>query len=221
MGRAGRRALLVGCWVAALGLLVPVAWPVLVPPETGAETPEAAVAQLLQGVADLDPVAVARMLDPDEVADPGRAADAYDALGAGLRRVGDVPPTNVTRVLAAAEGQAGSASLDRDVLTTLAAVDMDLVDLELDVEDRGDAEAWVYLVDGALDVTVDPGNLPDGMSDEVRELDRASYTMPVAEGWRRDSRPIRAFLVAVETDGRWHVSLRRTAEAVLDGASLP
>jgi hypothetical protein len=65
---------------------------------------------------------------------------------------------------------------------------------------------------GDLDVTLDPGRLAGSGTG----LDTASYSMPLAEGWVRDrSEPVEPFLVAIERDGRWYVSLEASADALL------
>ena len=71
--------------------------------------------------------------------------------------------------------------------------------LDLRVEERGSAEAWVHVEGGTLTATVEG----------------ATYAVPLAEGWRRRGRPVAPLLVAVEDEGRWYVSLRGTA-GVLD-----
>ena len=74
------------------------------------------------------------------------------------------------------------------------------------------ARVQVFIDSGDLEVALDPARLPESVSG----LERASYTMPLAEGWRRDrSVVIQPFLVAVERDGRWYVSLEASAGALL------
>jgi hypothetical protein len=189
--------------------------------EPGADTPEAAVSRLLQGIADTDPVAIVASLDPGEADDPERAGAAYDRLGERLLREGEVPPLDVTAVLAAAESQL-SGSVDLDAVATVAALDLELDGLDLRVEPApGDADARRVLVTaGDLDVRLDPARLPG--SGAASRLGRASYSMPLAEGWVRDLRdPVEPFLVAVERDGRWYVSLEASADALLGRGSRP
>lgn len=213
-GGRPRTWLKAGCWAAAAALSLPLVLPLLVDDETGAESPEAAVEQLLQGIADVDPVAIVRAVDPAETDDPQRASDAYDRMSGRLLRQGEVPPADVTAVLAAAEGQVGGGG-DLSSIATLAALDLDLADLELAPETATDRDsptrARVFIVGGDLSVTVDPDRLPDAGS-----LGTASYTMPLAEGWRRDRRVLlQPYLVTVERDGRWYVSLEATADDLL------
>lgn len=211
-GGRPRTWLKVGCWAAAAALSLPLVLPLLVDDETGADSPEAAVEQLLQGIADVDPVAIVQAVDPAETDDPQRAADAYDRMSGRLLRQGEVPPAEVTAVLAAAEGQVGGGG-DLSSIATLAVLDLDLTGLELTVEPVTDspARARVFIVGGDLGVTVDPGRLPDASG-----LGTASYTMPLAEGWRRDRRVlIEPYLVTVERDGRWYVSLEGTADDLI------
>lgn len=203
-----------GCWLGAAALAVALLLPLVRPAETGADSPEAAVDQLLHGIADLDAVAILRVVEPGEVDDPDRVSGTYDALSVQVSRAGDVPSADITRVLSAAERQI-DGSVDRSALATLAAVDLTLEDLELESEDLGDGRARVYLSEGTLGVEVDPSRLPDGVRAEVPGLGRSSYDMSLGEGWRRGARPLDPFLVAVEVDGRWYVSLGGTADELL------
>lgn len=208
-----RTWLQVGCWglaaLLALALVVP-----LLRSDTGAATPEAAVTRLLQGIADTDPVAIVAALDPVETADPDRASASYDRLSSRLLRAGEVPPADVTAVLAAAEAQL-DGSVDLTAVATVSALDLELAGLRLrtvaDPADPG-SRAQVFIDGGDLEVALDPARLPESVSG----LERASYTMPLAEGWRRDRRVvIQPFLVAVEREGRWYVSLEASADALL------
>ncbi|MDE0775533.1 MAG: hypothetical protein OSB43_04575 [Nocardioides sp.] len=102
-GGRGRRVLQWAC--AAGALLLPAALVVvLLSDRPGAASPEAAVEQLLGGIADLDGAAIVGVVAPDEVADVARADDAYSRLASRVVREGEVPPVEVDRVLAAAEG---------------------------------------------------------------------------------------------------------------------
>lgn len=211
-GGRPRTWLKAGCWAGAAALSLPLVLPLLVDDETGADSPQAAVEQLLQGIADVDPVAIVQAVDPAETDDPQRASDAYDRMSGRLLREGEVPPAEVTAVLAAAEGQVGGGG-DLSSVATLAALDLDLTGLELSVESATDSptRARVFIDDGDLGVTVDPSRLPDASG-----LGTASYTMPLAEGWRRDRRVLlEPYLVTVERDGRWYVSLEATADDLL------
>lgn len=210
-GGRPRRALVVGCWVLAAVLGLALLVPLLVPDERGASSPQGAVEQLIQGIADVDPVAVVAVVDPEEAADPERARAAYERMGERLLRRGDPPPDDVTAVLAAAEGQVGGDG-DLASVATLAAVDLDLEGLVLEAEEGVGGTARVRILDGDLDVELDPSRL----SGSGPRLGRASYTMPLSQGWRRDRGvPIEPFLVAVERDGRWFVSLGLSADALL------
>ena len=214
-GGPARTWLRLGCAVAALVLALPLVVPLLRGEATGAASPEAAVALLLQGIADTDPVALVAAIDPVETDEPGRADTAYGRLSTRLLRQGEDVPPDVTAVLAAAEQQI-DGSFDLTAVATLAALDLDLDGLDLRVEpDRvlPDSRARVYLEDGDLAVTLDPDRLPGSVSG----LGRAAYTMPLAEGWRRDrgAVPVEPFLVVVERDGRWYVSLEATSAALV------
>lgn len=212
-GGRQRTWLQVGCWALAALLAVPLLVPLL-RAETGADSPEDAVEELLQGIADTDPVAVVAALDPVETDDPDRAADAYDRLSSRLLRTGEVPPADVTAVLAAAERQL-DGSVDLTTVATVAALDLELADLTLSAQPAAGttgSDVPVLIEGGDLEVALDPARLPESVTD----LSRASYTMPLAEGWRRDRRVVlQPFLVAVERDGRWYVSLEASADALL------
>ncbi|MFB9311621.1 hypothetical protein [Nocardioides plantarum] len=211
-----RTGLLVGCWGTAALLAVVLLVSLLRSEPTGADTPEAAVARLLQGIADTDPVAIVAAIDPAEADDPRRAGAAYDRLGERLLREGEAPPLDVTAVLAAAESQL-DGSVDLTAVATVAALDLELEGLDLrSVPDPDDLGARrVFVLAGDLDVTLDPDRLPESRAG----LGKASYSMPLAQGWVRDrEEPIEPFLVAVERDGRWYVSLEASADGLLGPA---
>ncbi|WP_134766619.1 hypothetical protein [Nocardioides sp. 1609] len=207
-----RTALKVGCWVVAGLLALSLVVPLVSVDETGADSPEDAVAQLLQGIVDIDPAAVLAVVDPEETADPGRARSAYERLSSRLLRVGEEVPDEVTAVLLAAEAQLGDG-VDRRSLATLAAVELTLADLELDADSIGSGPVRVVVVDGAIDVVLDPGRLPAGSG---AGLEAATYSMPLAEGWRADGSPVvEPFLTTVRRDGRWYVSLESSGDDLL------
>lgn len=200
---------------------------VLLVDRPGAASPQSAVDTLVQGIADLDGPAIVGVVAPDEVADARRADTAYARLGARVLRVGEEPPAEVDRVLAAAEAQLAGA-FSRRALAVLAAVDLDLAGLELVVEQVTPTTARVYLLDGTLEVRVDPTRLPAGsVVDSGSPAGSpaggptgpsgapAGYDMALAEGWERDGSPIVAYLVTVEVDGRWFVSLEASADDLL------
>ncbi len=219
-----RTTLRAGCWVAAALLGLTLLLPVLVVDEAGAATPEAAVAQLLRGIVDVDAAAVIAVVDPEEARDRARADAAYGRLSGRLVRIGDEVPPDVTAVLRGAEGQLGGG-VDARALASLAAVDLELTGLELEAESGGSsgpggsgATVRVRVLDGTIDVVLDPGRLPDGPAG----LGRATYAMPLAEGWHADGTPVRdPYLVTVERDGRWYVSLQATGDALLGPDLLP
>lgn len=214
-GGPWRRALVVGCWGLALLLAAVLVVPLVSPEPEGADSPEAAVERLLQGIADLDPVAVLAAVDPVETDDPDRARAAYDRLSGRLARDGEVPPAAVTAAVTVTQGQVGGADLG--LASRLAAVDLDLDGLVLArvPTPASSGLALVALRGGELDVRVDPVRLPSGVTGAGREP--ASYTMPMSEGWRRDrTTPVDAVLAAVERDGGWFVSLESSAAYLLD-----
>lgn len=212
-GRA-RRRLQWSCLALSLALATALVVALLAE-QPGADSPEGAVEQLVQGLADLDGPAIVGVIVPVELADVGRADAAYRSLEARVLRVGEVPPVEVDRVLAAAEDQLGGEPSRRS-LAVLAAVDLGLASLELDVERIDDRAARVYLLDGTLAVTVDPDRLPSEAVIDAGGSESAGYDMALAEGWQRDGADVVAYLVTVELDGRWYVSLEATADDLLD-----
>jgi hypothetical protein len=220
-GGRGRRALRAACAALALALAA-VTVAAVARQQPGADSPEAAVEQLVQGIADLDAPAIVGVVAPSEVADPERVAEAYDRLGERVLRVGEVPPAEVDRVLRAAEEQLGGA-FSREALAVLAAVDLDLDGLTLEAERLADGSVRVYVVDGVLGVAVDLARLPDGAvvegdpdgPDGRGESGAARYDMALAEGWERDGQRFAAYLVTTQVDGRWFVSLEASADDLL------
>ncbi len=213
-GGRGRRRLQWACGGTSL-LLAAALTVALALERPGASSPQAAVEQLISGIADLDGPAIVAVVAPAEVADAERTDATYRRLGERVLREGEVPPAEVDRVLAAAEDQLGG-EFSRRSLAVLAAVDLDLDGLDLVVEPIDERAARVYLVDGTLAVTVDPGRLPDGAVIEAGSDAPAGYDMALAEGWQRDGEEIVAYLIAVEVDGRWFVSLESSTDDLLD-----
>jgi hypothetical protein len=204
-GRA-RRLLVGGCWALAVVLLLVLLVPLLSPDETGADSPEEAVEQLLQGIADVDPVAIVAVVDPEETGDPDRARAAYDELATRLTRQGEEPGAAIDDVVATAEGQVGGSG-DLASVAVLARLALELEGLELTALD---SEAGPDGTD-VRHVVVDDGRLDVALGD-------ASYTMPLAEGWRADGAPVRQpGLTTVRRDGRWYVSLGATGDRLLGG----
>ncbi|MDE0775532.1 MAG: hypothetical protein OSB43_04570 [Nocardioides sp.] len=78
----------------------------------------------------------------------------------------------------------------------------------------------VYLLAGTLAVDVDADRLPGEAVIDGRGPGgaRASYDMALAEGWQRDGEEFQAYLVTVEVDGRWFVSLEASADDLLGPA---
>lgn len=209
-----RTAAKIGCWVLAAVLAATLLLPVVRPRQTGADSPEAAVAQLLHGIADLDAVAVLAALDPDETADPARLERAYDRLSTRLLRIGDEVPDQVTAILRAAEtrrdGQGGLGSL-----SVLAAVELDLVDLELEADSIGSGPVRVYLQGGRYEVVLEPSRLPDRL-DGAAGMEPATYSMPLAEGWTADGASVEVpYFATVRRQGRWYVSLEASGDDLL------
>lgn len=141
VSRGGPRpALILAAVGVTLALVVTgiVLWQVL-KPRGGAETPEAAVEELVLAAADQDPVAAVDYLNPPEV-------DQIEGIVAtALERGEDAELVT--------DGGLG------DALT------IELTDLELDVEELGDDMAWVTVTDGHYELDFDPDALPAGFDD--------------------------------------------------------
>jgi hypothetical protein len=159
----------------------------------GANSPEAAVARLVDAVAAEDPVAAVAALAPDEV-----------------QSLGDL----VTEIEDRAQDEGLAAEGD-----TFAGIDLTADDMEYEVDELGDGVARVTITDGTLGYSFDPDQLSEqsrrlvDAGDSEGELDISDE----AGGFGED-----AFLVAVRRGGSWYVSLAYTlAEYVVDGLDLP
>lgn len=212
-GGSGRRVLQWSCVVTSL-VLAGVLVVALLRDRPGAASPEAAVSELIQGIADLDGAAIVSVVAPDEVADVERADAAYARLAERVVLVAQPPPPEVERVLAAAEDQL-AGTFSRQALGVLAAVDLDLDDLSLAVEEIDASTARVFLRGGVLALTLDPDRLPVGVDVGGGGVEPTGFDLTLAEGWQRDGRSIVAYLVVIEVDGRWFVSLEASADDLL------
>lgn len=156
--------------------------------KSGADSPEAAVTQMFQAVADQDGVEALRMLNPGETDGFG---DVYESL---QKRVADA-------------GFASNANGE-----VLEAVTINLENLKVETEKKGENAARVYIVDGDLKITIDEGKLPDDFKDlygqldseildELKNIDIGEVVGDIAE-----SEDVRPFLTTIKQDGRWYVS---------------
>lgn len=114
----------------------------------GAASPEAAVTQLVEGIAGKDIVSVYGVMSPAEVS---QVSTGYDLF---LRHMDDV------------DDDAARETLD----AYLDAMDLELTDLALDVEELEDGLAKVTITDGSLEIDADADKLGDAV---VSTLDRA------------------------------------------------
>lgn len=114
----------------------------------GASSPEAAVTQMIEGVADKDLVSVYGVMSPAEVS---QISTGYDLF---LRHMDDLDDDGAKDTL--------EAYLD--------AMDLELSDLEVEVEEIEDGLAKVSITDGSLEVDADADKLGDAVVDT---LDRA------------------------------------------------
>ena len=176
----------------------------------GAESPQAAVTQLVDGIADRDGVAIVGVLAPSEV-QPFR--DASEGVGDLASSAAD-----------------GETSVDLDKLRdAFDALDVDVSGLELDVEEVDDGLAKVSLTDGTLTVDGDAGTITDLVLDAFAPVleavgqgelsgddrDQAVQQLDSALPWSVDAAQLtfetdagtqEPFLMAVEEDGDWYVS---------------
>ncbi|HWJ83811.1 MAG TPA: hypothetical protein VNR62_00190, partial [Cellulomonas sp.] len=172
----------------------------------GAPTPEAAVTQLVEGVAHKDGVAVYGSIAPSEI-------DGFGPL------------------LSTSTGSADDEENRKKLLRVLDALDVDLTGLDVDVEPIGDGLAKVTFVGGTLSVDGDASEVVDALSDvydpamggleglsgesteqmwdEARaQVDEAlPWSVDAADlTWQTEAGMQRPFLVAVHERGGWYVS---------------
>lgn len=160
--------------------------------KSGAKSPEAAVTQMLNAVADQDGIAALRMINPGETEGFG---DVYDAL---RKRIAD----------------AGMGSgTDGAVLE---AVKIELTNLDVDVEQKGEHAARVYINDGDIKITIDESKLPEELRDLYGEIDQEILDelsnidisdVLDSEFGSNDE----LFITTLKQDGRWYVSPIATA----------
>jgi len=206
-----------GLWVGVAAAAVVVvgaggyaAWANVLSKLGGAGSPQAAVTQLVDGLADRDGVAIVGVLAPSEV-QPFRDAS---------QRVGDL----------ASSAASDQTSVDLDALReALDALDVKVSDLDLEVEQIDDGLAKVSLTDGTLTVdgdaekitglvldamapvlqSVGQGELSDDdRADAVQQLDDAlPWSVDASQlTFETDAGTQEPFLMAVEEDGHWYVS---------------
>jgi len=172
----------------------------------GAPTPEAAVTQLIEGIAHQDGIAVYGAISPSEI-------------------------EGLSPVLSAQTGTADDEDARKKLLTVLDALDVDLAGLDVDVEPIGDGLAKVSVVSGTLSVDGDAKEIVDALADVYEPAmgglesltpggtdemwDHATAEVDKALPWSIDAKDLawdakagaqRPFLVAVEEGGSWYVS---------------
>lgn len=171
----------------------------------GAATPEAAVTQLIEGVAHKDGIAVYGAISPSEI----------DAL---------------SPLLSAQKGDADDENR-KSLVKVLDAFDVDLAGLDVTVEPIGDGLAKVSVIDGTLTVDGDAKEIVDALADvyeptmgglegltggstddmwdqAATQVDQAlPWSVDATElTWDAEAGPQQPFLVAVEEGGSWYVS---------------
>ncbi|ROS31538.1 hypothetical protein [Cellulomonas sp. PhB150] len=171
----------------------------------GAPTPEAAVTQLIEGVAHKDGIAVYGAISPAEI----------DALSPML----------------SAQTGADDEANRKKLIKVLDAFDVDLAGLDVTVEPIGDGLAKVSVVAGTLTVDGDAKEIVDALADvyepamgglegltggstdemwdeAATEVDQAlPWSVDATElTWDAEAGPQQPFLVAVEEGGSWYVS---------------
>lgn len=184
MPRAAKIVLLAGSVFGALAIAGTVAWQVLVP-DPGAGSPEEAVTELLESLADGDVTGAALMIHPAEIQD---LAEAYDTVNE----------------------RAGAGGEGTDLTSTLDSFEIDLTDLEVDVDMIGSDEnaAHVEIKDGSLSIEATDdlaprlqGIVPAGWSDDIDLRDVADEFDD--EFGSHGS----MYLTTVKYDGRWYVTV--------------
>lgn len=119
----------------------------------GASSPEAAVTQLVEGVADKDLVSVYGVMSPAEVS---QVSTGYDLF---LRHMDEIDDDGAKDSL--------EAYLD--------AMDLELSDLEVDVEEIEDGLAKVTITSGSLEVDADAEKLGDAVIDTLDMAKESSF----------------------------------------------
>lgn len=210
--RRRRTGLWVGVAVAAVAVVGAggyAAWATVLSKLGGAASPEAAVTQLVEGVADKDGVAVYGVLSPSEV---GSFRDAFD----GLDGLDDL----------AGDGRSVDPEKLRAALDALA---IDIEGLDLQVEEVDEGLAKVSIAGGTLTVDADAAELTDlaiealtpvleaygqpvptgdERDEAVQQIDDAlPWSLDAAElTWDAQGEEQLPFLMAVEEGGDWYVS---------------
>jgi hypothetical protein len=151
--------------------------------QSGAESPEAAVEELVAAVSDQDAIGVLEMLEP---AERETMLPFVRDLESNLTRLGLTEPVD---------------------LSDVSGVDLEVTGLEVEATELEAGMSEVMITDGELSYETLPDDVPIGdvlrdlieANDGEADIEAESDTQPLAEE--------EVFLVAMETDGRWHVSL--------------
>lgn len=154
--------------------------------QSGADTPEQAVEQFFDAVSDQDLVGVLEMLEP---AERDLMVPLVRDLESDLSRLGLTESMN---------------------LSDVPGIDLEITNLAVEAEELQDGMSEVRITDGEVSYETLPEDIPLG---EVLE------NLIEADGSEVDIRPDRGteplvqqspdapYLIAMENDGRWHVSL--------------
>ncbi|MEP7763640.1 hypothetical protein [Sanguibacter sp. 25GB23B1] len=126
----------------------------------GASSPEAAVTQLVEGVADKDLVSVYGVMSPAEVS---QVSTGYDLF---LRHMEDIDDDGAKDTL--------EAYLD--------AMELELSDLEVDVEEIEDGLAKVTITSGSLEIDADADKLGDAVIDTLDMAKESSFWDELSAG---------------------------------------
>ena len=170
----------------------------------GADSPAAAVTDLVDFAVDEDALGVASVLDPHEI--------------------------EIFRPLAeeVAKRPKGAGLTARSGESVLSGVDADVSGLRVDAQDLRDGVARVDVTAGTLRLRINS----DALNPSLREATESSgdlagsagKTIQLADIARDvgDDSSLRTYVVAVETDGRWYVSIAATiAEYAREAAGIP
>lgn len=162
---------------------------------SGAGSAEAAVEQMVDGIAAEDPVAVVAAMNPEEVRILG------DLIGASQDRIAELGFVDGADPWAGAEAEVTSLELSTEELADgVVQVNIDELEIDWEVDPEATSDRFQEVIDASSSDEEDEPEREDGSFDEgdlVAEDDEGDEVDP--------------FVVAVEEDGSWYVSPMYTA----------
>lgn len=231
--RTSRRGVIVGVSVAAGALLLGggayAANELIFSKLGGAETPDAAVTQLVEGLAAKDSIAIYGSLSPAEIDQTRAQLDSFTAAAEAYDEYEDIA-ADYGRIIDALDIELSGLTLSTEpVAQGVTKVYLTGGELTVDADVDAIADAIVDVYSGVLESSliqqIDPYSTPQPPSevraeiveDLGRELPATVSTSDLQ--FQGDD----AFLVAVEEDGSWYVSPYLTVAeyAYLDGGLGP